>query len=128
MNKSIWLVRILLLGAVLEIPIALGLLAAPSAMSRLLLQEPLSGAALVVARIAGGGLLALGISCWCARAAPASPAGLGVARALFVYNGIACVVLALGAPPLPGGALALGAAIIHGVLAVGLVATRTGRG
>jgi hypothetical protein len=87
------------------------------------LGEPLSGAGLVVARLAGGGLLALGIACWFARSTPAVPASLGVAGALLTYNVVACITLALALPPEPGSyALTLGATILHGLLAVGLLA------
>lgn len=121
MNENSWLSRLLGIGAVLEIPVGLGLLAIPSPLVSLLLGAPLSGTALVVARLAGGGLLALGIACWFARSTPTTRAGLGVAGALLTYNIVACVTLAL-APPGPGSrTLSLGAAVLHGLLAAGLL-------
>jgi len=121
MNTSTWLSRLLALCAVLEIPVGLGLLIVPSLLSTLLLGAPLSGAGLIVARLGGGGLLALGIACWCARSTPTVQASLGVAASLLTYNAIACVTLVL-VPPGPGSrALLLGVAVLHGLLAVGLL-------
>jgi hypothetical protein len=123
MNRTKSLSLLLGIGAAMEVPVGLGLLIAPSALATLLLGEPLSEAGLVVARLAGGGLLALGIACWFARSTPAVPATLGVAGALLTYNVVACITLALALPPEPGSyALTLGATILHGLLAVGLLA------
>lgn len=127
-SESRWLPRLLAIGAVLEIPVGLGLLAIPSPLSSLLLGEPLSGAGLIVARLAGGGLLALGIACWFARSTPIGPAGLGVAAALLTYNIVACVTLFLAAPSPGGRALSLGAALLHGALAIGLTVALVTRG
>jgi hypothetical protein len=121
MNQSKWLSRFLAIGAVLEIPVGLGLLAAPSPIASLLLGAPLSGAGLVVARLAGGGLLGLGIACWLARSTPTVPAGLGVASALLTYNIVACVTLVLALSGPGNQALLLGAAVLHGLLAAGLL-------
>ena len=123
MNASEWLSRLLAIGAVLEIAVGLGLLVIPSPLSMLLLGAPLSGIGLVVARIGGGGLLALGIACWFARSTPTSRAGFGVAAALLTYNLIACVTLVEAAISLGTPALSLGVAVLHGLLAVGLLGT-----
>ena len=121
MNATVWLSRLLAIGAVLEIPVGLGLLVVPSPLSTVLLGAPLFGAGLVVARIGGGGLLALGIACWFARSTPTVPAGLGLSASLLTYNVIACVTLVL-VPPGPGSrALLLGVAVLHGLLAAGLL-------
>jgi hypothetical protein len=122
MNGTKWLSRLLGIGAVLEIPVGLGLLAMPSPLVALLLGAPLSGAGLVVARLAGGGLFALGIACWFARSTPTLRASLGVAGALLSYNIIACVTLVLAPPGPASRALSLGAAVLHGLLAAGLLA------
>ena len=123
MNRTKSLSLLLGIGAALEVPVGLGLLIAPSALATLLLGAPLSGAGLVVARLAGGGLLALGIACWFARSTPVVPASLGVAVGLLTYNIVACITLAQALPPDPGSyALTLGATILHGLLAAGLLA------
>jgi hypothetical protein len=82
----------------------------------------------VVARIGGGGVLSLGIACWSARGTPSSPAGLGVARAFLAYNLVACAILALARTPLPGGLAALGASVLHGLLAAALCTALFGSG
>jgi hypothetical protein len=104
------------------------LLIDPSALASLLLRSPLEGAGLIVARIGGGGVLALGIACWCARKTPMTPAGLGVSWAFLAYNLVACVTLALARPALASNGLpALGASILHGVLAAALLGALFGR-
>jgi len=128
MNKTVWLARILSTGGVLETGTGLILLIDPSALASLLLRSPLEGAGLIVARIGGGGVLALGIACWCARKTPMTPAGLGVSWAFLAYNLVACVTLALARPALASNGLpALGASILHGVLAAALLGALFGR-
>jgi len=83
---------------------------------------------LVFARIGGGGVLSLGIACWCARKTPVTPAGLGVSRAFLAYNLVACVTLAVARPALASGGLpALAASVLHGVLAAALLGALFGR-
>ncbi len=127
-NRTVWLGRILTVGAVLEIGVGVGLLVDPSTLAVLLLGSPLTGAGLVVARLAGGGLLALGIACWYARGTPTTPAGLGVSRAFLAYNLVAFAALALAQPPLPGGLAALGGSVLHGILAAALLTALLGSG
>jgi hypothetical protein len=122
MTTSVLLGRMLAAGAVLEAAAGLGLLLAPSTLAELLLREPLAGAGPMIARLGGGGLLALGIACWFARRTPSTAAGLGVARGLLAYNLVACGVLSVAYPPLPSGLAALGVAILHGLLAIALLA------
>jgi hypothetical protein len=122
MSASAWLGFILTAGAVLEIPTGLALLLAPTLVAEILLRAPLDGTGLAIARIAGGGLLAVGLSCWSARRTPTTAAGLGVCRGFLAYNVVACAVLIRAYPPLPGGLAALGAGILHGVVAAALLA------
>ena len=89
MHKTVWLARILSMGGVLETGTGLLLLVDPPVLASLLLRAPLSGPGVVIARLAGGGLLALGIACWYARGTPSTPAGLGVSRAFLAYNLVA---------------------------------------
>ena len=128
MNTTVWLARILSTGGVLETGVGLALLVDPSALASLLLRSPLEGAGLVFARIGGGGLVSLGIACWCARETPLTPAGLGVSRAFFAYNLVACVTLAAARPALAsGGFPGLAASVLHGVLAAALLGALFGR-
>ena len=106
----------------------LGLIIDPSAMSSILLASPLAGPGLVLARLAGGGLLSLGIACWGARRTPSAPASLGVSWGFLAYNLVACVTMALERPALAnGGLVALGASVLHGVLGAALLGVLFGR-
>ena len=51
-------------AAIGEIFAGLALLVVPSLVSQLLLGEQLAGAAVSIARVAGMGLIALGVACW----------------------------------------------------------------
>jgi hypothetical protein len=127
MDKPVWRARLLALGGVVETMAAMGLLLVPVAAASLLFQSSLDATGVVVARIAGGGLLALGIACWLARNTPSAPASLGVSWAFLAYNVVAGGTLALAGATLPGaGALVLAAALLHGALAVALLALLAG--
>lgn len=125
MKGSAWLSRLLGLGAALETLAGLALLAIPSAAVLLLLGEPLSSSGVVIARIAGGGLLGLGIACWFAREVPTSRVGIGVAVGFLAYNVVASVTLALAQSANGSRLLLIGAAALHAVLALALVAALT---
>jgi hypothetical protein len=56
--------KVLVLAAASEAATGLALVIAPSLVARLLLGEELSGIAIPVARVAGIGLISLGIACW----------------------------------------------------------------
>ena len=123
MNDQIWLGRLLTVGAVLETAAGLGLLVDPAGAGITLVHSPLEGAGIVIGRIAGAGLLALGIACWFARKTPSAPASLGVSWAFLTYNLLGCVTLAWAGLALTSGRLpALGAAVLHGALGVALLA------
>ena len=62
MTTHAWLGFILTAGAVLEVPTGLALLLAPAVVAELLLRAPLDATGLAIARLAGGGLLAVGIA------------------------------------------------------------------
>ncbi|HSE45428.1 MAG TPA: hypothetical protein VLA89_08910 [Gemmatimonadales bacterium] len=128
MNAATWLRRLLTVGAVLEGLAGLGLLLIPSEMIALLLGSPLEANGVVVARLAGGGLLGLAVACFAAREMPLGQTGLGASVALLIYNVIACAVLAGTGRAVSGrGLLVGGAAVLHGVLAVGLLGALAGR-
>lgn len=129
MNRTVWLARLLRVGGVLEAGVGLVLLVDPAMVARLLLRSSLEGPGPAIARIAGGGLLGLGIACWCARATPTAPASVGVAWGLLEYNVAACVILVAEGPALAnGGFAALLAAVLHGVLGVALLLAFLGGG
>ncbi len=72
----------------------MALLIYPSAAVGMLLGQPLDTAGRVIGRVTAGALLALATACWFARTFHRSPAGIGVARGLLVYNLVAALVLA----------------------------------
>src|SRR5438128_10894006 len=87
--------RLLKLTAVIEMATGLGLMTVPSVVVRLLLGSPLdTSAAVMLARVAGAALLALGVACWLARDDTQSRATRGLVVAMLMYNLVATAVLA----------------------------------
>jgi hypothetical protein len=78
----------------LETAAGLGLLVDPPGAAWALLRSSLEAPGVVMSRIAGGGLLSLGIACWCARKTPSAQASLGVAWAFLAYNVVVSATLA----------------------------------
>ena len=82
-------------AALIEIGAGLSLLILPDLAIWLLLGVRESSIeALVVGRIAGAALLALGVACWLARDDLASRSQYGLLWAMFIYNLVACAALA----------------------------------
>jgi hypothetical protein len=106
--------KVLLVGSViLEAVTGLVLIIAPSVV-RFLVGSDISGAALVIVRSAGAGLLLLGIACW-----PRVEATVPRLRAMLIYNLSAATYLGyllFGSDSV--GQLLLPAFAIHAVLAV----------
>ena len=106
-------------SAAIELGAGLALASFPSALVKLLLGVPLDApVAVLLGRLAGAALLALGIACWLARADAASRAARGVVAAMLIYNlsAVAVFLFAGFGPKLVG--LALWPAIIlHAVMA-----------
>ena len=122
MKTSTWLAGLLAIGAAMEGGLALALFVDAPRVVSILLESRLDATGEVVAGIAGGGLLALGIACWRARATPMAPASLGVAWALLAYNLIACLVLAHFVGTTSGsGTPALAVAGLHALFAAALL-------
>lgn len=128
MSTTAWLARLLSVGGVLETLAGAALLIDPARVASLLLGASLQGPAITIARLGGGGLLALGIACWCARTTPAAPASIGVGWGFLAYNLVACATLASFTLTTTSGSLpALGAAVLHGVLGATLLWALLGR-
>jgi len=106
--------------AVIEVGAGMALMGFPSAAAMLLLGTPLeTSAALTVARVAGAGLLALGVACWFARSDMQSHAAIGLVAAMFLYNAAAAAVLAYAGIWLGlHGALLWPAVFLHAAMAV----------
>ena len=109
--------RLLTLTALIEAATGLALTAAPSVVVRLLLGGEISGAGIPLGRVAGFGLLSLGIACWPGR----DPAGnrAPALRAMLAYNSLATLyLLYLGIGREWVGPLLWPAAALHGVLSL----------
>lgn len=112
--------RVLAFAAVAEAGTGLVLMIDPSRVAALLLGAHASGEAVLLGRVAGIALLALGVSCWPSRqhAERGSPAF----RAMLIYNALIAVYLAwLGTVAHVGGALLWPAVVLHTLVALLLV-------
>src|SRR5256885_2197430 len=70
-------------------------MAVPSVVAGLLLGSPLdTSAAVMLGRVAGAALLALGVACWLARDDTQSRSARGLVVAMLIYNILATAVLA----------------------------------
>jgi hypothetical protein len=78
-----------MVSAAIEAATGVALVAAPALVARVLLGTALANSGIAVARVAGCGLLALGLACWPGR----DDATPQATRALFVYNLLAGLYL-----------------------------------
>ena len=79
----------MMLSSAIEIATGLALFAVPDLVAHVLLGTGLSDSGIAVARLAGCGLLSLGLACWTGDDKPTPSA----TRALFVYNLLAGLYL-----------------------------------
>lgn len=116
---------LLTLVAVGEVLTGIALLIAPSVIVGLLLGATLDyPAAIVVGRVAGAALLAIGLICWLQREIGRSAAQTGLLVGLLVYNAAVSIVLAYTAQV--DGTRAIGlwpAVVLHSVVAIWCVAS-----
>lgn len=84
---------LLTLAGGLEILAGLATLITPAPVVSLLLGVPVDPIALVLARLFGAGVFALGLACLKARHDVGSPAGLAMSIGITAYNVLAAVVL-----------------------------------
>jgi len=108
--------RLLALAAAIEAGTGVGLMLDPPLVTQLLLGAEVSGAAIAVARVAGAGLLSLGLACW-----PGIDAGDAARprRALLTFNVLVTFyLLFLGIRGEWIGRLFWPAAALHAVLSV----------
>ncbi len=105
--------HLLIAAALAEAATGVALLAAPSAVGRLLLGQPLTGVAAPVAGVAGIALLGLAVACW-----PGSPRAGMVA-----YGALVALYLAYcGLTGVANGPLLWPAVLLHAVLTAALIA------
>jgi hypothetical protein len=107
-------------SATIEVPTGLGLMAVPTVVVQLLLASPLdASAAVMLGRVAGAALLALGIACWLARDGTRSSAARGLVAAMLVYNVAVAAFLAYSGIGLGLRGVALWPAlIVHAAMAI----------
>ncbi len=101
----------------IEAATGLALMAVPSVVVRLLLGGEISGASIPLGRVAGFGLLSLGMACWPGR----DPAGntAPALRAMLTYNSLATLyLLCLGIGGEWVGPLLWPAVALHGILSL----------
>jgi hypothetical protein len=118
--------HLLTLTAIIEAATGLALIAVPSVAVRLLLGGEISGAGIPLGRVAGFGLLSLGMACW----PPRDPAGntAPALRAMLTYNSLATLyLLFLGVDGQWAGPLLWPAMALHGILSL-LLARQWRRG
>ena len=107
---------LLVLASVLEVSAGLVLILSPSVFVHLLLGADVIGTGFILGRVAGFGLLSLGIACW-----PGADIGTRVQSvlAMLTYNSLVAAYLAdLGAARGFSGSLLWPVVVIHGVLAL----------
>lgn len=110
---------LLALSGSLEILAGLMALITPIPVVSLLLGSPPDSIGVVLARLFGAGVFALGLACLKARNDVARPAGLAVSLGITAYNVLAAVVLLWTAAGSGFGSLLLwGAGIVHAVFGV----------
>src|SRR5207249_10586408 len=116
---------LLKLTGIIETATGLGLMAVPSVVVRLLLGSPLDTfAAVMLARVAGAALLALGVACWLARDDTQSRAARGLVVAMLIYNIAATALLAFAGIGLGLQGVALWPAVVlHAVMAIWCITT-----
>ena len=117
---------LLTLAGGLEILAGLTALISPATVVSLLLGSPLDPIGVVLARLFGAGVFALGLACLKARDDVRSPAGLAVSVGITSYNVLAAVVLLWTAAGSGlGGLLLWGAGIAHAALGALFVSALT---
>ncbi len=107
--------RLMALAAILEAVTGVTLMIAPAVVARLLLGSDVSGAGLVMGRVAGIALLSLGVACWPVRNDVSSFNPTIVA--MLTYNLlVACYLISVGTGRQPVGILLWPGVVLHGLL------------
>jgi hypothetical protein len=111
--------RLFIATAAIEVGAGAFLLIAPALVIWFLLGVPKpSHEALVVGRVGGAGLLALGVDCWLSRRDRDSRSRSGLLYGMLTYNVSVCAVLAYaGSMQSMAGIVLWPAVVLHGVMA-----------
>ena len=116
---------LLAIAAVVETLAGLGLILMPDAMIQLLLGGRTDDVGLMIGRVTGVGMLALGVACWGARADSGSAARAGTVAAIALYNAGAGGLLVLFAVTgQASGLVVWSVGLFHLALAAGFVASQ----
>jgi hypothetical protein len=119
------LAKLFITTALLEVSAGLALICVPVLAIRVLLgiREP-SPEALVVSRVCGAALLAIGVACWIARHDYGSRSQRGLLWGVLIYDVGACIVLAIaGSIMRMSGVVLWPAVTLHGALTLWCVAS-----
>jgi hypothetical protein len=110
---------LLIVNALGEAATGLAALASPPTVARLLLGAEVAGAGLVLGRVAGAALVAIGGACWLARNETQGAALRGILAGVLTYDIVVAAVLAhAGLSTDSGGVILWPAVVAHGALAV----------
>ena len=116
---------LLAIAAVAEILAGLALILLPDATMQLLFGGRPDGVGMMMGRVAGVALLALGVACWGARADSGGAARAGTVGAITLYNAGGGVLLILFAVTgQASGLVVWGVGLLHLALAAGFLASQ----
>jgi hypothetical protein len=120
---------LLMVTALLEVGTAIALLAAPSLTVELLLGTGLSSPqSLVLGRVTGATLIALGVTCWLARKGDRGAAQTGLVAGMLIYNlAVPMLLMHAAMASMMGGIALWPASILHIVLAIWCIASLRSR-
>ena len=118
--------RILLaIAAAVETLTGLVLIPAPDATIRLLLGRQPDGVGLMIGRVAGVAVLAVGVACWGARADSGGAARVGTVGAITLYNaGAGLLLVRFALTGQASGPVVWSAGLFHLALAAGFLASQ----
>jgi hypothetical protein len=112
--------KLLIVTALLEAATGLALMLVPSPLAAVLIGASLdTPGGLIIARVCGAALIALGLACWQARVDSQTRAARGIVVAMLLYNVAAFSVLVYAGVGLNLSAIGLWPAVaVHGALAL----------
>lgn len=111
--------RLFIATAIIECGAGVSLVSVPASVTWLLLDVRVSSPeTLIMSRVGGAGLLAIGVACWFARHDRGSRSQHGLLWGAFIYNLGACAVLAFAGSMQMVGFVLWPGVILHAVMAL----------